>query len=42
MMDWIKANTPVLITQLWPNIGASVAGTEAARLGGEGEIAFAE
>jgi len=24
MMDWIKANTPVLITQLWPDIAASV------------------
>jgi ferritin-like metal-binding protein YciE len=28
MMDWIKANTPVLITQLWPDIAASVVGTE--------------
>ena len=28
MMDWIKANTPVLITQLWPVIAASVVGTE--------------
>ena len=28
MMDWIKANTPVLITQLWPDITASVVGTE--------------
>ena len=28
MMDWIKANTPVLITQLWPEIAASVVGTE--------------
>jgi hypothetical protein len=28
MMDWIKANTPVLITQLWPHITASVVGTE--------------
>ena len=28
MMDWIKANTPVLITQLWPNIAASVVGAE--------------
>ena len=27
MMDWIKANTPVLITQLWPDIAASVVGT---------------
>jgi ferritin-like metal-binding protein YciE len=42
MMDWIKSNTPVLITQLWPHIAASVAETEAARLGGEGKIAFAE
>ena len=28
MMDWIKANTPVLITQLWPDIAASVVGAE--------------
>ena len=28
MMDWIKANTPVLITQLWPSIAAYVVGTE--------------
>ena len=28
MMDWIKANTPVLITQLWPHITASVVGAE--------------
>ena len=28
MMDWIKANTPVLITQLWPDIPASVVGAE--------------
>jgi ferritin-like metal-binding protein YciE len=42
MMDWIKVNTPVLITQLWPDIAASVAETEVARLGGEGKIAFAE
>ena len=28
MMDWIKANTPVLITQLWPNLAASVVGAE--------------
>jgi ferritin-like metal-binding protein YciE len=42
MMDWIKSNTPVLITQLWPRVAASVAETEAARLGGEGKIAFAE
>ena len=28
MMDWIKANTPVLITQLWPHIKASVVGAE--------------
>ena len=28
MMDWIKANTPVLITQLWPDITASVVGAE--------------
>ena len=28
MMDWIKANTPVLITQLWPHITASVVGLE--------------
>ena len=27
MMDWIKANTPVLITQLWPDIAASVVET---------------
>ena len=27
MMDWIKTNTPVLITQLWPDIKASVVGT---------------
>ena len=42
MMDWIKANTPILITQLWPNIAASVAGTDAARLGGDGEVSFVE
>lgn len=36
MMDWIKANTPVLITQLWPSITASVVGT------GEGETISAE
>jgi ferritin-like metal-binding protein YciE len=28
MLDWIRANTPVLITQLWPSIAASVVGTE--------------
>jgi ferritin-like metal-binding protein YciE len=28
MMDWIKANTPVLFTQLWPHITGSVVGTE--------------
>lgn len=28
MLDWIKANTPVLITQLWPDITSSVVGTE--------------
>ena len=28
MMDWIKANTPVLITQLWPHLTASVVGVE--------------
>jgi ferritin-like metal-binding protein YciE len=28
MLDWIKANTPVLITQLWPDIKSSVVGTE--------------
>jgi ferritin-like metal-binding protein YciE len=28
MMDWIKANTPVHITQLWPHITASVVGAE--------------
>lgn len=27
MMDWVKANTPVLITQLWPDITASVVET---------------
>jgi ferritin-like metal-binding protein YciE len=27
MMDWIKSNTPVLITQLWPDITASVVET---------------
>jgi ferritin-like metal-binding protein YciE len=27
MMDWIKVNTPVLITQLWPDIAASVVRT---------------
>jgi ferritin-like metal-binding protein YciE len=27
MMDWIKVNTPVLITQIWPDIAASVVGT---------------
>jgi ferritin-like metal-binding protein YciE len=27
MMDWIKTNMPVLITQLWPDITASVVGT---------------
>jgi ferritin-like metal-binding protein YciE len=29
MMDWIKANTPILITQLWPDIEDSVVGTRA-------------
>ena len=29
MMDWIKSNTPVIITQLWPDIAPSVVGTEA-------------
>jgi ferritin-like metal-binding protein YciE len=28
MLDWIKANTPVLITQLWPDITSSVVGTK--------------
>jgi ferritin-like metal-binding protein YciE len=28
MLYWIRANTPVLIIQLWPSIAASVAGTE--------------
>jgi ferritin-like metal-binding protein YciE len=28
MMDWIKANTPILITQLWPDITASIVGTK--------------
>ena len=28
MLYWIRANTPVLITQLWPSIAASVVGTE--------------
>lgn len=28
MLDWIKANTPILITQLWPDITSSVVGTE--------------
>ena len=28
MLDWIKANTPVLITQLWTDITSSVVGTE--------------
>jgi ferritin-like metal-binding protein YciE len=28
MLDWIKANTPVLITQLWPDITSSVVRTE--------------
>jgi ferritin-like metal-binding protein YciE len=28
MLDWIKANTPVLITQLLPDITTSVVGTE--------------
>ena len=27
MMDWIKANTPVLITQLWPDIATSIVET---------------
>jgi ferritin-like metal-binding protein YciE len=36
MMDWIKANTPVLITQLWPSIAASIVGTK------EGETISAE
>jgi ferritin-like metal-binding protein YciE len=39
MLDWIKANTPVLITQLWPNIEASVVRTEGAQEGRqEGQI----
>lgn len=28
MLDWIRANTPVFITQLWPSIAASVVGIE--------------
>jgi hypothetical protein len=36
MLNWIRANTPVLITQLWPSITASVVGT------GEGETISAE
>jgi ferritin-like metal-binding protein YciE len=39
MMDWIKANTPVLITQLWPNTSAPVVETEGAVPGfGEGQV----
>jgi hypothetical protein len=36
ILDWIRTNTPVLITQLWPSIAASVVGT------GEGETISAE
>jgi ferritin-like metal-binding protein YciE len=36
MMDWIKVNTPVLITQIWPDIAASVVGT------GREDISYAE
>ncbi|MGI8831253.1 MAG: ferritin-like domain-containing protein [Nitrososphaeraceae archaeon] len=32
-MDWIKANTPVLITQLWPDVAGSVAGIEGGETG---------
>lgn len=42
MMDWIKANTPVLITQLWPNIAASVVGTEAGETGVREATIYAE
>jgi ferritin-like metal-binding protein YciE len=28
MADWIKTNTPEIITQLWPEIEASVAMSE--------------
>src|ERR687897_227541 len=39
MMDWIKANTPVLITQLWPNTSAPVVETEGVVPGfGEGQV----
>jgi hypothetical protein len=28
MADWIKTNTPEIITQLWPEIEASIAMSE--------------
>ena len=30
MADWIRANTPVMLTQLWPDIKASIIGGEIA------------
>jgi ferritin-like metal-binding protein YciE len=39
MMDWIKANTPVLITQLWPNTLSPVVETEGSVRGfGESQV----
>jgi ferritin-like metal-binding protein YciE len=33
MMDWIKANTPVLVSQLWPDTSTPVVRTEEGQLG---------
>ena len=38
MMDWIKANTPVLVSQLWPDTSTPAVRTEEGQLGiGEGQ-----
>jgi hypothetical protein len=33
MMDWIKANTPVLVSQLWPDTLTPAVRTEEGQLG---------
>jgi ferritin-like metal-binding protein YciE len=33
MMDWIKANTPVLVSQLWPDTSTPAVRTEEGQLG---------
>ncbi len=32
-MDWIKANTPVLVSQLWPDTSTPAVRTEEGQLG---------